>query len=291
MTQCAGSVHLDKGTTMEIFEIDQPFGPFVSTGATRFRHASIEVAVVEVRLASGEGEFDEDAAAKMLGAFQVHGASRMEASIQRQVQFMINPAIGATQTQDAVLARGWQFSTEDRTCVFTVTPQAASVQVTNYERWRDSLKPQLETLLDVARSICGARVVERIGVRYINRLSAPPPDGTWTDVVAPALVGILSDPQLGSLIRNAHQQVELVLEPGIGVMLRHGPMFDGAGTGYLMDIDVHDSSARELLPEIVLARTQRLNRTAFSLFRALLSPKMLEEMDSIEDETEGVEAP
>lgn len=276
---------------MEAVEMDRPFGPLVSAGAALFHHPTIEIAVVEVRLASGGGEFDEEDAVKMLNAFQVHGATRMDASVQRQVQFMINPAIGATQTQDAVLARGWQFSTADRTCVFTVTPQAASVQVTSYDRWRVSLKPQLETLLDVARSICGARVVERIGVRYINRLPAPPPDGTWTEVVAPALAGILAEPLLGSLIRNAHQQVELLLEPDIGVILRHGPVFDGAGTGYLMDIDVYDSSAQELLPEKVLPRAQRLNRSAFALFRQLLSPKLLKEFNSIEDETTGVEAP
>ena len=265
---------------------DRPFGPFESAGTKTFRNASIEATIVEVRLAAGRIELTDEDAVAMLAAFESHGAFRMEPSQQNQVQFMVNPVAGVAESTQSVVARGWQFSTDDRSCVFNVTPRMASVQVSRYERWSVSLLPQFLTLLEVARTVCEARVIERTGMRYINRFPPPTDAEPWTDVVAISTAGLLDDPVLGSLVTNAHQQLELSLEPGIGAVIRHGPL-PGAGAGYLMDIDVYDAIARELIPEEVLGRAQRLNRTAFALFCQLLSPKQLEEMDPLIGETKG----
>jgi uncharacterized protein (TIGR04255 family) len=265
---------------------DRPFGPFKSAGTKTFRNASIEASIVEVRLAAGRNELIDEDAVVMLAAFEKHDAFRMEASVQNQVQFMINAAVGMAESTQSVVARGWQFSTDDRSCVFNVTPQAASVQVSRYARWSESMLPQLTTLLEVARDVCGARVIERTGMRYINRFPPPADNGPWTDVVSVATAGLLGEPSLGSMISNAHQQLELSLEQGIGAVIRHGPL-PGNSTGYLMDIDVYDTVARELIPENVLGRAQRLNRTAFAMLCHLLSPLQLEEMDPLTRETQG----
>lgn len=267
-------------------ENDRPFGPFESAGSKRFKNASIEAVIVEVRYSAGRAELTDVDAVTMLEEFARYGAIRMEPSQQNQIQFMINPSAGVAESTQSVVARGWQFSNDDRSCVFNVTSQAASVQLSHYERWSVSLLPRLSTLLDVVNTVCAARVIERTGIRYINRFPALSDGGPWTDVVAISAAGPLSDPILGALVTSAQQQFELLLEPGIGAVVRHGPL-PGTGFGYLMDIDVYDIAARELIPETVLGRIQRLNRTAFALFCQLISSMQLEEMESMEDAITG----
>ena len=82
---------------------DRPFGPFKSAGTKTFRNASIEASIVEVRLAAGRNELIDEDAVVMLAAFEKHDAFRMEASVQNQVQFMINAAVGMAE----VRSRSW----------------------------------------------------------------------------------------------------------------------------------------------------------------------------------------
>lgn len=265
---------------------DRPFGPFEGSGTLRFKNAAIEAAVVEVRFSGSIVELTEDDAMKMLRAFADFGVIRMEPSQQNQVQFLVNAAAGTSASSQTVVARGWQFSNHDRSCVFNVTARAASAQVSKYERWSVSLLPQFTTLLEVIQQVCGARVIERTGLRYINRFTQLDANGEWIDIVAVPAAGLLRDPKLGKLFTSSQQHAELSIEPEIGAVLRHGPL-PGIGTGYLMDIDIFDVAARELVTGEVLQRAQRLNRTAFALFRQLLSPNQLDEMTSLDDVVTG----
>lgn len=199
--------------------------------------------------------------------------------------------VGSPHSDVATTARGWQFVAPDRTCVFTLFPNVGSVQIlAGYDRWSTSLRPHLTALLEIMRDMDNSPLVQRVGLRYLNRLG-PAPDGhDWLKVVDGSIAGVLTHPVLGGSVRSAHQQFELVLESAVGAVVRHGPLAatDAAG-GYLIDLDVFDAASTALDPPTVVHRAQRLNRTAFALFTQMLTKGQYEHMgpEKLDEPPEG----
>jgi uncharacterized protein (TIGR04255 family) len=270
-------------------QADVPFGDLPSRERVRLTDARIEAAVAEVRFVGRNGDINTEAATEALARFTPFGALNMEVAEQREVAFVVGPS-GSAKSDVDTTARGWQFLSPDRRRVFTLLPTVASVQVLSYERWSESLRPLLSALLDVIGDVCDAHLVQRIGLRYINRLPAPPQQRGWLAVVDPGVAGVLAHAVLGPVVRSAHQQFELELEKGVGAVVRHGPLAGPAAPeGYLIDIDVFDSVASPFDTSAVLARAHRLNRTAFSLFTQLLTQEQIERMGPVQLEaTKGI---
>jgi uncharacterized protein (TIGR04255 family) len=137
--------------------------------------------------------------------------------------------------------------------------------------------------LGVAAEVIAPVGVARIGLRYIDRFTdreARTP-AAWRGRIHDSLLGAVCHPAFGAVVESAQQQVELSLEPSAGAILRHGPFRDpaeGGAVSYLLDIDVFDSEPRVFDVAAVIARTQVLNRTAFSLFQSSLSAEYLHQL-------------
>jgi len=169
--------------------------------------------------------------------------------------------------------------------MFTLLPNLAIVQVRGYERWRTSLRPQLEAMLTATEQHAAPTIVQRLGLRYINRLTGTPGESpeAWARRIAPAFRGPLAEPSIGRLLRGAHQQLELALEPDVGAIIRHGLVPNPADNefGYLIDLDVFDTTSRVFSGDAIVDRIQRLNRTAFRLFQLMLTEEQIDKMDPI----------
>ena len=116
----------------------------------------------------------------------------------------------------------------------------------------------------------------------VNRNVGEPAD-QWKGRVESSFLGPIEHPLLGKLVREAHQILRFEIEPGVFAVLRHGPLADvesGLGS-YIVDIDVSVERAVDFDPAVVLQLAQRLNRTAFSIFKLVLSKEELHQMKTV----------
>jgi len=265
-------------------ENERPFGDLPLTRHVLLADNRIEAAVVEVRFLGAGQEFSADVAAAVLAVLSERTAvTRLDTAEQRELS--VTFAGGQAEPSVEVTSRGWRFSSADENQLFTLLPNVAIVQVRGYERWSTSLRPQLEAMLAATEQHAAPTIVQRLGLRYINRLAGTPgePPEAWARRIAPAFHGPLAEPTIGPLLRGAHQQLELALEPNVGAVIRHGLVPNPADNefGYLIDLDVFDTASRVFSWEEVVDRVQRLNRTAFRLFQLMLTDEQIDNMDPI----------
>ena len=153
----------------------------------------IEAAVAEVRFLGAEKEqFSSDDATAMLAELSERTAvTRLETAEQRELSFSF--VGGDPEPSVEVTSRGWRFSSADENQLFTLLPNIAIVQVRGYERWSTSLRPQLEAMLATTVQHAAPTIVQRLGLRYINRLVGTPgePPQAWARRIAPAFHGPL----------------------------------------------------------------------------------------------------
>lgn len=258
--------------------LDTPFGVLPPSGRIKYEKAQLQAVVGEIRFISDRSELTAADTADGLDRFGPFGFDQLEPIEQRQL------AVTFSDEDDALpevttIARGWQYSSSDKSRVITLMPSSVSLQLTTYQRWSQDFAPPLRALVTAAAEICGAAVLQRAGLRYINRLDV---DDGWESVVRASIAGVLTDSVLGSKVAAAHQQFELVLEPNIGAVVRHGPLATPHGlAGYLVDLDVFDARVRRFDLDGVNGTMQRLNRTSVSLFNYVLSDEQVERLGAV----------
>ena len=262
---------------------DRPFGDLPSQRRVLLGEHRIEAAVFEIKFAGNTDVLSsEDAAAMLVVLSGRTSVTRLDTAEQHEMSVLFGPE-GAAQPSMQVTSRGWRFSSPDDSEIFTILPNVAFVQVRAYERWSLSLKPHVEALLIAVEARCVPSVVQRLGLRYINRLTGADGEGSerWAERITPAFRGPLADPIVGPKLRGAHQQLQFELEPGIGVLINHGLVPDEATNsfGYLIDLDVFDERSTSFELDDLLVRSQRMNRTANNLFLLMLTPTQIDQME------------
>lgn len=269
---------------MEDMTADLPLGGLPSGQRVQLRGHHIEAAICEIRFVSGSDSVSDEKAQLILSALgEPLGLTRIEPALQQQIEVKIvggRPVLPSVDLVD----QGWRYSSADMSRVVTVMPSIVSLQVATYERWSTTLRPALEALLVAVDMALKPSMVQRIGLRYVNRLSDPEVLSAtdWVGRIDPELLGVIRHTILGSYVRNMQQQVDLALEDGKGAVLRHGLVPGPPAGDYLIDLDVFDEVAHPFAAESVLNRAQRMNRTAFAIFQQLLTTKQLMDMDPVD---------
>jgi uncharacterized protein (TIGR04255 family) len=179
-------------------------------------------------------------------------------------------------------AQGWQISSADGQHSMTVFPSSVIWQVGAYKRWSLSMRAPLEVLLGAIAADLSPLLVQRIGLRYVNRFIDPAcmAVGDWDGKIGATLLGPLRNPVFGEKVTGAQQQVEITLDSRHGALLRHGPIPDQASksVNYLLDLDVFANAASPFIVTEVLGSAETLNRTALSLFQACVSVDYLKSL-------------
>jgi uncharacterized protein (TIGR04255 family) len=261
---------------------DVPLGGLPSADTTLLADAPLEVAIIEVRFTSALAEVPAEVAARVRDAL----AEVLEVDIpniqpatQGTMQINFN-AGGASWFGDE--AKGWQVASSDGRHSATVFPGSVIWQVGDYKRWSVSMRAPLEVLLNVVAADLAPSLVQRIGLRYVDRFVDPACKtlGDWFGKIDDTLLGPLGNPIFGSMVRQAQQQVEVTLDGRHGALLRHGPIHDQSSksVNYLLDIDVFAHAASSFKPSEVVDAAERLNRTALSLFQACVSAEYLKSL-------------
>ncbi|GGN04979.1 TIGR04255 family protein [Streptomyces fuscichromogenes] len=177
-------------------------------------------------------------------------------------------------------ADGWALIAADGSVTVSVFPTAVTAQVNNYKSWGQSLAPGLAVLLDGLAKILDPSAVQRVGLRYVNRLMDRAADKprAWQGRVSTPLLGPVLHEELGDALVSAQQQVDLAWSPTERGVLRHGPFKDGSLGGslsYLLDIDISDAGSGTFDTGRVLSVADALHLRALSVFQASLTSDYL----------------
>lgn len=276
----------DSSPTLTITDV--PLGGLPSADTTLLANAPLEVAIIEVRFTSALHEVPAKVAAgvrdALVKALEVDFPN-IQPATQGTMQFNLR-AGGASWSGDET--KGWQVATDDGQLSATIFPGSIIWQVGDYERWSLSMRAPVEVLLEAVTADVAPSLVQRIGLRYVDRFVDPacttPQD--WFGKIDDTLLGPLGNGVFGSMVRGAQQQVEVALDGRHGALLRHGPVHDQASksVNYLLDLDVFAHAATPFDASDVVDAAERLNRTALSLFQACVSADYLKTLQGEEED-------
>jgi uncharacterized protein (TIGR04255 family) len=251
---------------------DTPYGGLPWAERTLLRRHHIELAVAEVRFGGAEPLTAEHGLALREAAERAGFALPHVEETQRQdVAFTLTPHGPATTQQ---VDRGWLLTSGDRSATVTIFHDVLIVQHSRYTRFRDSLRLALEAMLPALQTHLAPAFVQRVGLRYVNRLSDPEATHptAWRGRITPTVLGVIEHDILGGAVASTQQQIELALEDA-GALIRHGTFRDAAAQGgysYLLDIDVFTSGTERFDPLRTVQLARKLNRTALTLFQQVV---------------------
>ncbi|WP_235835743.1 TIGR04255 family protein [Arthrobacter terricola] len=254
---------------------DAPLGGLPSADKTLLANAPLEVAICEVRFTAEVGSVPVETAERVRDALakslEVDFTS-IQPAAQNTMEINLN-AVGASWSGEET--KGWQIASAQGHHTATVFPGSVIWQVADYERWSISMRRPLELLLGAIASDLFPSLVQRIGLRYVDRFvdssCVKPQD--WEGKIEASLLGPLCNPVFGGLVTSSQQQVDFALDGRHGAVLRHGPIPDPASrsVNYLLDLDVFANASELFKIDDVLGTAEKLNRTALSLFQACVS--------------------
>ncbi len=260
-------------------EFDKPLGGLTGGARVLLERTHMEAAVAEVRFVPGRDELPEASAVAVWNALGKDRLPIFERHAVSTVNLTVTPN-GADQTTQA--QHGWVLASNDRRTVVTLLPSMVVVQTAAYARYSTSLGDPLRVALRTFAEATGASVVQRLGLRYINRLqdAAASSPAFWRDHVRPAFAGPLVG-ETGGLVEALHQQVQFKLDESAAARVQSG-VFREQGVderySFLVDLDVFREQALDFDETLVADMTRQLNRTALALFTQVLSEKYWAEL-------------
>lgn len=262
---------------------DTPLGGLPPAEPVLHARDSLELAVVEVRYTGASGTFASEDALRLRDTLHAAGVDvpAIEAVANQEVSLEVGP-----QGPDATISTteiGWQLSAPDGRLSAIITTEVIRIQTTQYGRWSESLAVPLTTILQAAHPVLAPQLVQRIGVRFINRFAnataRSPRD--WIGSIQTPFLGPITHEVLGEKIRGTQQQVDLDLGPAQGAIVRHGAFADPAERGaisYLLDIDVYNQTGIQANVDSIVEEATRLDRTALTLFQRVTTPELRAQM-------------
>ncbi len=157
-------------------------------------------------------------------------------------------ALGAQGMAQMPTATIWRFNQLAGPWSVALARDFITLETQSYRRYED-LRACLEEILDILPAL-DVRVRERIGLRYVNRLSHPQARqvSDWKPFIRPQLLGVVGGEELGDDVVQALEQIKLKEPDGL-MVVHHGYLSEEAagseGAHYLIDIDCFDERPAE----------------------------------------------
>ena len=269
-------------------EWDIPLGGIPGMTRLLLERTHVEAAAAEVRFVSDNTELPQEHAAAAWEALGIDRFPVFEPSTQTMMTLTMTPQ-GPVQTQQS--QRGWQLSTSDRMTSVMLLPTMVVIQTRNYTRYSTSLSQPLTEVLESFTAVTGASRIQRLGLRYINRLSEAEASTPtfWRDHIRHPFAGPLTAGVIADLVTGMHQQVQLRLSDVAGANIQCGVFEEPRPGGparvpnynFLVDLDVFREQATDYDQTTTANQVRQLNRTALALFATVLSDQYLAELNPI----------
>jgi len=278
-------------SSLDQFDLDQfdlPLGGLTAMPHIRLERTHMEAAIAEVRFLPSMVEISEPAAVAVWDGIGRDAFPVFERHAMSTVDLTVSPEGTDANSQ---IQQGWALASATRRNSIMLLPAMVAVQTTAYSRYSTSIGDLLNRTLSLFTGATGASLVQRLGLRYINRLQdhqAVSPQ-FWKDHLSPAFGGPLTG-DLAELIDATHQQVVLKLNDTASVRINSG-VFREEGAdprySYLVDIDVFREQAFSFDADLCSNRMRQMNRTAFALFGQVLSGDYLEQLGLVRLDGKG----
>ncbi len=267
-------------------EWDRPLGGLGGLARVRLERTHLEAAVAEVRFIGARSELPEREAISIWEGLGKEAFPIFEKHVQNIVSLTVSPT-GASQSTE--VQQGWVLANSDRTTWITLLPTTVVVQTSSYDRYSTSLGDPLRKVLSLFTNTAEASVVQRLGLRFINRLvhqDAASPQ-FWRQHIREDFAGPLAG-DLGDLVAGQLQQVQLQFEASAAARIQCGvfPEAEGSRYGFLVDIDVFRDYSFSYDEDHCANLVRQLNRTALSLFARVLSDDYLADLGPVTLEAE-----
>jgi len=183
---------------------------------------------------------------------------------------------GLQSVQEESRRGGWKFQSPDGEWSVLVTPDSYALETNRYLDW-DDFSERLGQLTRAVADQFDIAIEKRLGLRYIDRLSAPqvssPRD--WEPWIHPAMLGPILHPGFGSAVDTTLGMVKFDAGGGNQVVLRHGSLETPEGTSsYLLDHDCFREQATDFAAERIMEGAETLHTIALQVFQAAVSKEM-----------------
>jgi uncharacterized protein (TIGR04255 family) len=138
----------------------------------------------------------------------------------------------------------YEFSSENKGWVVSLTSHFISLDTKNYHRWeefKDQLLPPVEALIE----LYSPTYFTRIGLRYRNVIQKSVlglEDRKWSDLLKPHIAGVLFDDEISGSVKNTMSQTDIGLDDGLStVSIQHQYVIhkETDEIGFLIDSDFY----------------------------------------------------
>lgn len=250
--------------------------PLPAPDRTRLARSPLELVVCQLRF---ETRAQVDDAHVALAIHEALGGAagrypRFE-SLGQTVNLMVGPGAPPAVSQQAV--SGWRYQSADGSWIVSVAPENVSLETTGYTEWED-FSQRMRELLDVTASHIGPGIEQRLGLRYIDRITevdaSSPAD--WKPYLAPELLGLALHDPLGAAVKITRQQLLLDLGDGYSCSVGHGFVPENNRLNYLLDFDLFREGGRPFSVDRVSEALEVLHEDAGKLFQASITSELYE---------------
>lgn len=243
-------------------------GPF-STEAPEYVHlpeAPIVRTLIQVRFPLFAGfATDEDRVANQLAVALSEEYPRFSAG--HEVALVLTPE-GVTQQQGA--SKLWRFASADNRWQVSLGTTFLSLETSDYLR-RSHFVARLMGAWNALSEIAQPPVVDRVGVRYVNQVTAAAHLDRLSELLRPEILGVAAVSRTGAAVRSALAETHFLIDGGEEFQARWGLLPAGftpdplipatEGPNWILDMD----ASRTWLPAGCAAGDFDLEGTATSL--------------------------
>jgi len=178
--------------------------------------------------------------------------------------------------------KNYEFSSENGQWQVNLTRTFIALTADNYERWEE-FKDKLVDPLDALIAVYSPAHFSRIGLRYINvirRSVLDLGDVSWSDLLQPYVLGILSSPGVGEHVQNFENRYEIRLSDGESVarvttgFVQH---VDDGEIGYMIDNDFYNTDKTSL--DAAIEKLDYFNKRASRLIQWCITDRLHQAME------------
>jgi uncharacterized protein (TIGR04255 family) len=260
------------------------YRPFTrdSEKSVRLSGASLELVLCQVRwpaLSSLQTEEQLRAVAPQFGEKLVDYPLFSEA---KNINYVITPD-GITQNEAGSV---YQWVSVDDTWHISLARQFMTVYCTQYPGY-EPFDSRLRAALESLRTVIQVPMVDRIGVRYVNRLSSKEDMDNLTSLISPAVLGYqaLASSPPGPLLQNSTNQATYqvddallqvrsgVFPPNLTVDPAIKPLTDKS---WILDLDASQEARQIFAVEAVASTASRMSDIAYDYFKFITTEGFIE---------------
>lgn len=195
-------------------------------------------------------------------------------------QLMSAPLISATMTDTGAVnehpRQAYRLSSDGGTWSALLNPDSVTIETRAYSGW-DGLSEQIAAFAQAVAEVYDPSSELRLGLRYVDQIALPEGHDRWEGLIPEAVLGIATDPGLGSGVLASDQRVLLQVADGARCLMRHGLLADSTGAFgkmYLLDFDVYRDNGGPYDAQSVTDGADALHDIAGALFRASITDEL-----------------